>query len=428
MYNGFDFLMLSRFSNGRVVTVAKGVVSQVAGSGATFLISYFSLVYDSTEKYGLFNILFSAVLFCGMVTNALWANQLVVGWAGIEVSSRQFAVRFFLKKIVLFCALSGVAVCGITIFFGGVLFVGMEPGFGFGFGLFCAVSSLLFSVREFYVRLLYARKYESGVLLANVTSFFFSAAFVVPIIVNYSVDSFGLKLLLSYLFLSCGSALYFYQKSARRAGETVSSEPGNVVCQQALKGGGWSLLSAVFFFARNQSHVLLGSMFGGASLVGMLSAARMFVAPILMFMPTVGQMLLPRLSANAADSLRLTRNRCLKIGFVILFLCLTYFGIVFILLEASWLKSKVSADKIVYVYPWFAFSVALCFSSIFQFGMQSKKIFRQLASFNIFATVLGLSSVFLMPGYDPGGRILISMSVGEVVLAILIFNKMSGGR
>jgi O-antigen/teichoic acid export membrane protein len=191
--------------------------------------------------------------------------------------------------------------------------------------------------------------------------------------------------------------------------------------------GRWAMAGVGVSWGQSQVYVFITPLFFGLAGLGAVNAARMIVAPLIMMLPAVNQIALPRFSALQANQPERVGGSGLRLAQVMLLLATGYSLVVWLGYDllSQLLLGSVRADLFWIAMAW---CLMACFSLIRQVAtviMQALRDFRGLFLFE--SAVLGLTVTCLfvmlpMLGL-PGG--VIATALGECLIAALVWRYLA---
>jgi len=351
--------------------------------------------------------------------NALLPTQMVVHLPEKAEQERlPYAARIFCALLLLCAGSMGlVGLGGLGSIAIALRFV---PEAQFAFAV--AAASTLFLLKDFFVRLAYSVRREQLALLVNVTI----AATAGVILL--AVRSAGIRLTTSSALMifafsqagGCAAGLFLYGLPLR----SVRWRPLVADAVECWTHGRWALGVVGINWVQTQAYAYVTLLSLGAAAVGRANAGRLLISPFLLLVTAVNQLVVPRLAelriTGSASMLRAGRwITAVSVAAGALYSAALLAGsdsIVPALLGPSYSQMFPLA---------FAWCVALL-SMLLRDGMTNvlvaSKRFRALTYANLGGAAAALGGVFILIRLLGAPGAIVGTAVGDVVLAILLWN------
>lgn len=403
----------------RVYRMRKAVftsaLNQIVSSGTNYLLNIFLVRTLSPEEFGIYGIGFATSFFLIGIGNASTLTQMVVNMP----TDREEQKRGYASHIlsILLCFAIGVISIGL-----GVSFLWPTDG-GLRFDylpIAIALSSVAFLLKDFFVRLAYTLHAEKMALLINIAV---ALAFLIAVMAirlsQFSLDASMALLVFGAMSIAGAAAGQFLLRIQVRPVDWVALIQ---VVTQIWAGGMWSVLSHIVVFIRGQAYLFLTAGLLGMTDVAKINAARLFVAPVLMSLPAINQVVLPRLvEARQNHVIFIPRQlRWLTI--------IPYIGI-FVLGSAVWyleeqlvpwvLGDKYTSLKEV-ILIWYLIAMLTVGKSQVELILIALRRFRIQATTNsmIAPVSLGITYIFIKLAGEEGA--LLALALSEAVLCVVL--------
>lgn len=403
------------FSNNIGLSLKKAIIvsalNQGVGSVTNYALNIYLVRILTPEAFGVYGICFAIVLFLVGLGNALLLTQMVVILPDrLEADKLRFASSI----------LAGIVIFVLAIVIVGVLFIAVLDGtvweeYG-GLGLMVTFAASALLIKEFFVRLAYSLHVEYKALLVNSAVGLTLCALIVSGGESFAPQGAtnGLKI---YTWANGVGAIVGLLLSSIPLRSILVYEMG-VDFRQAWQGGRWAALAHAILSARGQAYVFLSAALLGPLAVAKINAARLFVAPVLMSLPAINQVLLPRIAETR-------RNGIFNLGRdMIYLLCCFYGGIVaysiFLSVSANELGDYILGKKYGGLYwmtiMWCMFLLIASVKSHIELFLVAQQKFRVQANINfIIAPVSLFITYLLIIGYQEQGAIM-----GSIVSEALV--------
>lgn len=399
----------------KISSLAVSVLNQAIGSGVGFLTGvYFSLVL-SADQFGYWGIGFATILFAGGIGNAIFLTQMVVNAPEVAKDEREkYYVQIF-NLLLLFLSRGLFAVIVVCV---ALCIFDFEIKEQLFFVFLVAVSSVGNILKDYFVRRAYIKRIEKMALVINLAG---AAVFIVCVCVSYfyKLVQSEIDAMIMYGAIQFSSAFvgyYFFNKEVAQATKSVSSFD----LREILVNAKWSVFGTVVTWVQSQAYVYGTAILIGVAGVGLANAARVFTSPYIFLLPAINQLTMPRLSEmRVVNPGAIVRKGLVYTGLLVLFgFC--YSAIILVFSEDFvGLLYGVKYEGIGSVV------VAWCFVLIAQLIrdgastlMQSLKLFRFLAMYNVATAIICLMlTVFLSVKFEVVGSV-VALGMGEFILGI----------
>lgn len=401
------------------------ILNQVVSSGTNFALGVYLVRVLSPAEFGLYGIGFAICLFYSGIGNALLLTQMVVHTPDRSQEDRlPYAARMFMAT-VLFCLLTLVIaglLFGLINFFSGSLvqFAGL--------GLGVTGASIAYLLKDFFVRHAYTARKEAWALAVNIAA---------------AIGLLGFLLLKHQAgtALTSGTALWLYalgNLTGAVAGVLLMRLPlasmqfSRIVedIREAWIGGRWAISGVSIIWAQSQAYMYVTALFAGPAGVGYANAARLLVTPVIVLVPAISQVAMPRLAELRAANLPAMRRAGGLFTIGLIFLGIIYSATLLGLLDA--IAPVLLGSQYEDIAP---LVVAWCLVMLFQLGrsgtvaiLQVLKQFRPIALVNsVTAAITVFSCLILIRSIGVQGAIL-GVAFGELIFSAWLFKLTYKGR
>jgi O-antigen/teichoic acid export membrane protein len=390
--------------------------SQIVSSASNFVLSFYLLTSLTKPEFGLYNVGFSCLLVLSGIPIAIVSLQMAVS---LPEHNRAQVPNFVLAHLYACAVINSIAIFIALVLLG--LYAKITRTMP---DLFLCVTVLVgfsvFSVRDLFTRYLYSLGKEYSVLIAtSLGSAFIAIVIILCWLTRYQMDA-GLALALyvaglsiAMIFSMCASDIRFGKICLDTIFRTLNN---------CWVGGCWALGSSIIHSVRSQVHTILIAPMAGVSAVADINAARLFLSPLLLVIPSVSAIFLPRFaSLRAANSTALLKYGKLFVvvaaSFSALYSCLVVIlgrNIIFDLLAVDYKNVPQ------YVYWWCVAVIFMFIKSALVVLFESTKAFREVALANFVGTLLVFCLGLFLVNYKGGVGIIFSMIVGDITICLLL--------
>lgn len=388
------------------------MVNQGLSSGISLFVNLYAIYVLSKEDYGLFGMLMFVVMFVsGLIASSI-SVQYAVNVVDVAENKRP---EFVFNNLFLVLILGT-----ILLLCGGIFNIIALSTTGIGdVGIVVMSASAAYILREYLAQVLYSQKNEIPVLLGT-------SAMAASVL--------GIYLILYVLAMPVSERVVLY---AFTLGQLVSAllmcrliriRPRSintdvlVVLRASWKHGKWNIMSSLLYNVRTQIHsIIIGPTVGLAALAE-INAARILVAPAIMLMPAIKQVLLPRLA-----EMKKTGSKHLYDG--VKYSVITMSALAAIYITCLWmvmpfvndLMLEKGYDHILSIaWAWSMVVLVLSVKNGITCLLQVLKRFKELFYANLIASLisatLGVALALVAPFYT----IVYAILVAEVVLCIFL--------
>ena len=392
-------------------------INQVLSSGTNFLLNLYLVNELSPGNFGTYGIGFAIILFLGGIGNALFLTQMIVIFPKIEKYSQENFLRDVLNLLILFSGLL------IAVGFSSNLLLPYFPGNFYHNGFL--ISGLIFAsigyiLKDFYVRVAYNNRKEKVAIhihlsLLAVTLLSFGAVryLMNELTVAMAFFVFGVAHMAAVIVGSISLKIFPRNSSWNILKETF---------RKLWNNGKWASISNIVFSLRAQAHTIIATILIGSVGVGKLNAARLFIAPVIMIIPVISQLAMPRLAAlretNKSSLLAKSKNlTAFFLGFGILYssvLLLVYDKIISTFFNDNY------GNLFFLTFLWCLYGMCVSTRNAQDIVAQVLEKFRRLTTFNVWSAIITLATSFFMAELYGLEGIVYGLIIGEIVLFIML--------
>lgn len=412
---------LPALSRGLIQSISLGMVTQGLSSAANFGIAVYLVRKLDPAGFGLWGLGFSIILLALGLANGLLLSQMVVGLPHRKPWMREAYMRSVLVGTLLLATILSVlgllvaALAGLRGDAGGDASLAATTGVAAG-----GVITLHYFVRQsFSVSRERVAVLLNLVLLASLTV---AVAWVER----------------RELGISASSAMLIYGGAhfcAALCGALVLPVPTRhwqiaMVRRDLLdvwQQGRWASAGVSVSWGQSQAYVYLTPLFFGLAGLGAVNAARMIVAPLIMMLPAISQVALPRFSVLSAEHPGQLGHAGLRLSVVLGSLAVMYALIVW--LGYDWLSllllGEVREELFWITMAWCLLAGLALVRQVATVIMQALRDF--LVLFRVEAAVLAVtvtSMLVLLPVIGLVGAVL-ATALGEALIALLVWRALT---
>lgn len=392
-----------------VKATSVAVANQFVTSGTNFLLGVYLLRELSLAEFGLYGTIFSASMLVAGLVNALILGQMVILYPDYDDIGR---LPFLSSIMTIIHGMCGASVA-VTAFL--LASFGPEPG------IFVAPLALAgaFVLKEFYARLAYVLGYEVRALRVN-------AAMAVALLVSLATLK-GLRVELSALSAIGGyiASMFIGAMVGHfdvRLPFVRDKRHLRATFRELWVVGRWALVNEIGYGVRQQGYVLLTAVLVGPVGVGLINAARLLVAPIMMVTPALSQLYIARLvQLRNSQPLQLLRN---GIAFSVANgSCVVVYALLLILLFpflTALMENEALPGLEPFVVAWCVGATLAAMRSGLESTQRALKKFRSLAKANLpvgIVTLIVVTALVLV--YGPIGSIY-GYCIAELTLLLIL--------
>jgi len=391
---------------------AQGLLSVV-----NFVIGLTIARYADKKEYGLFVILFSIIGILGSYQNALVNTPLTVLLPSKVSSEKEsfisglyFGQWLFLLPLIII----GIIVAAIYSLIEG------DYAKLISF-LILSFTSSTFILREFVRTVDYSKLRIKSLLLMDIIFTISTALGILILLVSHTVTSnLGIGILgIGYLI----SAIFGYFNAQDTYKPRLNLIKTSLV--ETWQFSRWTLIGVTLHELKERGYIYIVTILLGIVEIADMSAARLLVTPIGIFITSCGKILL----AKGADILDrkgvsvftkfVLSIICILIsilGFYVFFLWICHDQI-FSLLGEKYSKS----EGFVLLWEIYYFTFILMYTT--SISLQVFKEFKVLANYGIISAALTISICFFLVPYFRGAGAIISLIIGEISFFLLCLHR-----
>jgi O-antigen/teichoic acid export membrane protein len=273
--------------------VSVGAANQAISSLTNFFYGLYLLRVLTLADFGRYSIGFATMLFLSGFANVFFLIQMIVhSPAKPSAERRLYAGRIFLMlagSCLVLLALAASTAWGLLATESGAVM----PVIG------VALMSVAYMLKEFHTRHAFNESRGGRAVLIQTTV----AVLMLLGIAVIVVTDMGMSLELAFgLYAGAygGAALLGHGLAGLpMRGHSILAIKADLA--EISAGGRWAVLTNLVYFLRSHAHTIVVTWSMGMASLAQVNAARILVAPAILIIPAMGQVVLPRIAA-AADS------------------------------------------------------------------------------------------------------------------------------
>lgn len=396
-------------------------LDQALLSAANFAIGVFLIKNTSKEDYGVYVFAYAIILFIIGVQNALITNQMTVMAPRKQGQERDhFCAALMIGQYLLAIPLGMLSVLFIFLFANSRFASGLNNNML----LAVVVATQGVLLREFFRVFFFLKIKSSTVLQVDILhivvmflGLFAGRAYFPESLNVVAVLSFGLSSLVSGVLAAHLSEIAIKVRLA----EVV------VTLRETWVNGKWALGGVVVTWLDNQSYIYLLTLLSGPATTAEVNAARLFLMPVGLLNASVFRVLLPKWAHYRAENqvghISSSANKAL----VLIVGSISVYLIVLLAIKDEAIRLFLTKDYSnlnALIVLWGLLFIAQAVKSNFSTLLQVFERYRAITLLNMAsATVVIAASAILITRIGAEGSI-IGMIAGEVILSMLLFNKL----
>ena len=401
-----------------------GVLDQGLQSLINLSIGVLLIYYESKYSYGLYGLAFATLLLFVGVSNALVSTQMTV----IAPSKIRKERMIFCGSLIggFFIILFSVEILLILLYEAIKNIFDLSAYRFFVYAMAIAVPALIFQEimrRYFYLKLIPKKVFIMDICYAVILCI--GLYYIIYLELNdkhiYAIALIGIS-------ASVSSLIYFMGSDLKIKGSIRYSYDS---FREAWVGGKWALGGVMVTWGQSQGYVYVLGLLKGSELIAEANAARLFLAPISVVSTSIYKVIMPRLvnlknNHNIDYAVSIVR----RIMFAMLILIVMYTSILGI--YADWIVYKFMGNKYqmvnMLIYLWAFYFICQAFRNTNSILLQVIRLFKRITLSNLFTSVFVLvTSLLTVTRYEVQGVIIV-MSLGELMLAIIFWKILRNER
>lgn len=392
--------------------------SQIVSSLTNFCIVLYLVRVLGKEDFGRYSLGFAAYLVLAAILAAMFAVQYVVNNPGCEEQARRPYAMHYVVAVVL----TGLAIVVLAALLGAG--ASMKGGLGHDvieLALPVALATLGFSTRDFAVRIAFVERraklaFASNIIVATIVAVSFAAVWVLSVMPSASmalaIVAFSQLIGAAFILVSLNLPWRQFNLAGLRHAFVDS-----------WQGGRWHALTSIVYSLRTQSHNFVILPILGLAVLAEVNAARTLLAPAVMALPPLYQVVMPRLAERSAnDAAGLLRTTWLTVGGLLAFSAL-YCGALLLVLD--WALPVALGASYAHLGPvvvaWCAVTVFLAARNGLTMGLEVRKAFSSLLTVNALAAVVAVGLVISFSILWGGGGAVWALALAEMTLCLLLY-------
>lgn len=393
------------------------MLNQLVSSGTNFAIILYLVRVMEKSDFGLYSLGFALMLLLAGLISSSIAVQFVVNLPDQPQAQRaEYALSHAVAVFVLGVAMTAMAALISTVPLSPIIGDAHTPQII----LPLVAAGAFYSLRDLLMRVAYAERRESVVLMSTLAATAGTAA----ALIYYWQAHYPLTAVRALLALAAGQVAgslaglaqlrlpyrSFNVKGVRRA------------FSDSWAGGRWNILTNIVYNLRSQAHNFVVAPLLGMAALAEVNAARLLVTPAVMTIPPLTQVLMPRLAAKREQGTSVIAHYALfSVGGLSAF-ALLYSALLLTLLP--WALPLTLGEAYqhigILVGAWCLVAVVLALRNGLTMVLQVVRAFRDLLFANAAAAVVAiLLAVALTFTLGSLGAI-IAVAIAEIVLSIFL--------
>ena len=392
-------------------------LSQAVSSFTNFAIVVYLARQMGKIEFGIYSLGFALILLIVSIISIFISIQFVVNFPD---KPSEICADYALSH-VLAVIINGLVFIIISYIISSLRYLPIEDVYSILLIILpISISVCLYGLRDILMRIAYSYQSEYIALISAI-------AVGVGVILSYFFIS------LFNLNLSAENALYAYSigqlfgslmsiKLLNFPWKNIKWRSIKQVYIDSWKHGKWSIFTNIVYNIRTQSHNFLIIPLIGPSALAEVNAARVLVAPAVMAIPPITQILLPRLAEYRVNN----SKKFYKIIFTYIFsficVAITYSAFVMLFYPAivrfSLGPHYSGIGKL--VFAWCVVVIFMATRSCLSIGLQALRSFRDLFYANAFtAFIVLISSYYLIKSLGAIGSV-VSFAIAEAFLVVIL--------
>lgn len=405
-----------------VKAMSISVLNQMVSSGTNFALGIYLVRMLPPADFGLYGIGFSISLVYAGIGNALLLTQMVVHAPDKALDDRlSYAGRMFVL-VVVFC-LCTIALLAAILLLGGSAWEPVARHAGLATAV--TAASVAYLLKDFFVRHAYNVRRETWALsihgaIAVVMACLLALQY--GLATRFSVE---MALWVYAVANACGALRGYLFARLPVAGHRWAALHADL--SEAWLGGKWASITNLVYFARTQAHTIVVAALLGAIGVAKLNAARLLVTPVVMLIPALTQVAMPRLAEERGQDER----RLMRLGrwftFALLAVVLLYSAL--LLGGYDLIADRVLGDRyhdlFVLTVLWCVWAMLFSIHNGIALINQVLKQFKAISHANTFAAILSLGATYVFTiSYELPGAFA-GVVLSEALLIIILLRVLS---
>lgn len=366
----------------------------------------------SPVDFGVYGALFSvAMLFLGFGT-ALFVNTYITSDSTKENSCRD-PTKNTLGIVFLYIPLIFLALMSDAVNFGLINYYSIPISVGI---FFCVA----YSIKDYASKINFFHGNHAKSIKINAT-----------ILVTTLGLMFGFKDNLNYLLVCVISStsilitLVLLEKKsiAEHFKKIRNVREIYVYVKEKISYTRWASFGVLVIWIQSQCYVYLQSILGNFDKVAEANAARLYVAPVIMMMPAISQVSIPKISKNIIHD-PASAAKTIKKFIALEVLSLTIYAVMLYIFwdkAYSYIKDSYGENIKKIVVIWFVYVLILMVRDGLSSFLIAKNEYKYITSVNIFSSAVCVGAFFLLSNMSEAG--VLSLLVGEFILATTMLLK-----
>ncbi len=365
----------------------------------------------------MYSLFFASIMVFSSIVNGLITTQLAVNISRYEQGERNDFISGYIQYLVIFCLLFSLCIILLySLFRDSSWMAGISMPIVIAF----TVSAGVYVLRDLLVRVAYADFREYVVLQSFLVLFVSMAAMVF-------VHFFFLKemsLFMAMVFYGVGqmSALIFLLSKLDIGFTAVDFRGIKRAFDDSWSGGKWNVLSGFVYSIRTQAHNYIVPVVAGIKVLAEINASRMFVAPALLAIPPMSQVLLPRVTTMRENDQNDEAMRFVFKSTVFMVFVSMLYIVALISFDdhlVSLLGNSEYDNITIYLYGWSAYTLVLALKSGMHVYILAQRKFRNLFFINSIGAVFSVAFVYIGGMIGKGSGVVWGIFASELLLLLM---------
>ncbi len=406
------------------VDIIWGVLDQGLQSLINLSISVLLIYYESKDNYGLYGLCFATLLLLVGFSNALVSTQMTV----IAPSKKSKDKMVFCGGLISFFFIILITIdVFVLLLYEAIKYVYNLSAYScIVYAMAIAVPALIF--QEIMRRYFYLKLMPKNVFMMDVCYAVILCVGLYSIIYLELDDKHIYAILLNGVAASVSSLIYFMISDLKIKGNIKYSYDS---FREAWVGGKWALGGVMLTWGQSQGYVYVLGLLKGNELIAEANAARLFLAPISLVSTSVYKVIMPRL-VNLKNNKNIDQAVLVVRQVMVAMLILIVMYTSMLSIYADWIVNNFMSDKYqmlnLLIYLWAFYFICQAFRNTNSTLLQVIRLFKKITLSNLFTSVFVLAiSLLVVMRYEVQGVIIV-MSLGEMMLAIIFWNILRNER
>lgn len=392
--------------------VSAAAFNQALSSIANFVFTFYLLQVLPAEEFGLFGIGFAVSLFIFGFAQGFFTLQYIV-------LAQAEAPGLFASRTYTTLVLASILAAAGSLFAAVVVQSLAGPGL---FVLGTCLAGVSLALKEFLIRHAFNEQHGQRAVAINAvtgTALLFILLWIEAANIALNADF----ALLVYSFVTSTGILFGHFRADLKLGGHRKHDLVETLSKLAF-GGKWMLLANFISTLRGNAHTIVLALILGPVAVAKVNAARLFLTPAIMLLPSLSTIALPRFALTFhRDGLAALNFEQCRAG--ALLVCAALFYALGLFLVWPFLETRLLDPTYHGLAPlltaWSLFAVALALRSSIEWGAQARRLFALIAKVSASTAVFAIGvSWVLAHQFGPVGAV-VAITLAEVLMVASIW-------